>query len=397
MQLPHRRRSVRTRREEGYMTFVSRLAVAAAFTFAAPVAIATLSTPAMAQAMSPAVGNALKEAQKLAAAGNVAAATARINVARSAASSPAERKKVAEMSAYVNTRAGRYGAAAQELEAAGATPGQLAPLYYRAGQYDKAISLGNRMGGVDGKTIVAQSYIKKGDYEGAARIYNGLIKANGPREQWLENLAAAQFKMGDKKAYMATTERLIRIDPSPRRWRTLLIDLKNANMPRDAKLGLYQLMRETGNVTKPEDYADFAKLAIVAGQPGVAKQVLDAARSANAVAASDPTTSKLVEAAGKRAIAAQAELPKLPRTGVGQLTAGNTYMGMNDYAKASAAYNAAINAGGIDANSTRLLLGISQLRAGQKAAAQATFKSIPTTAAGVSDVAGLWYLYTSTR
>lgn len=379
------------------MTFVSRLAVAAAFAFAAPVAITTLSTPAMAQAMSPAVGNALKEAQKLAAAGNVAAATARVNAARSAASTPAERKKVAEMSAYVNTRAGRFGAAAQELEAAGASPAQLAPLYYRAGQYDKAISLGNRMGGVDGKTIVAQSYIKKGDYAGAARIYNGLIKANGPRQQWLENLAAAQFKMGDKKAYMATTERLIRVDPSPARWRTLLVDLKNASMPRDAKLGLYQLMRETGNVTKPEDYADFAKLAIVAGQPGVAKQVLDAARSANAVAAADPTTSKLVEAAGKRAQAAQAALPKLPRTGAGQLQAGNTYMGMGDYTKAANAYAAAIKAGGVDANATRLLLGISQMRAGQKAAAQASFKAIPATAAGVSDVAGLWNLYASTR
>ncbi len=377
------------------MKFVSRLAVAAAFTLAAPVAMTAIATPAIAQAMSPAVGKPLQEAQKLAGSGNLAAASQRLAAARSAAKSPVERKKVAEMAAYVHTRAGRYGAAAQELESVGAGAGQLAPLYYRAGNYAKAIALGKKMGNGEGQTIVAQSYIKMGKFAEAAGVYQKLIKTGGPRQQWLENLAAAQFKMGDKKAYLATTEQLIRTDPTPARWRALLSDLKSAAMPREAKLGLFHLMRETGNVTKPEDYAEFAKLAIVAGQAGVAKKALDEAKAANAIAANDQMTARMIEAADKRASADLAAVAKLPKTPDGQIKAGNVYLGSGDYAKAAAAFGAAAKAGGATVDNAKLLQGIAQLRAGQAAAASATFKSV--TGAGYSDVAALWALYTSTR
>ncbi len=377
------------------MKFVSRLAVAAAFTMAAPVAMTAIATPAFAQALSPAVGKPLQEAQKLAGSGNLAAASQRLAAARAAAKTPAERKKVAEMAAYVHTRAGRFAAAAQELESVGAGAAQLAPLYYRAGNYDKAIALGKKMGNVDGQTIIAQSYIKTGKFAEAADVYDKLIKTGGPRQQWLENLAAAQFKMGDKKAYLATTERLIKTDPTPARWRTLLTDLKGAAMPREAKLGLFHLMRETGNVTKPEDYAEFAKLAIVAGQAGVAKNALDEAKAANAIAANDAMTARMIEAANKRAAADLAAVAKLPKTADGQIKAGNVYLGSGDYAKAAAAYGAAVKAGGTTTDNAKLLQGIAQLRGGQKAAASATFKSI--TGAGYSDVAALWSLYASTR
>lgn len=368
------------------MKLVSRLSIAAAMGLMAPAAI--IATPAFAQALSPAVGKPLQAAANALKARNAAAAIASVNQARANAKTPAERQKVAQMAAAAYTAGRQYGRAAQELESIGASPRQLAPLYYQAGNYGKAISLANKAGGPDMLTIVAQSYYNQGKFAEAASTYQRILKSNPNNQRALENLAGAQFKTGDKAAYLKTTERLIRVDPSPARWRTLLLNLKREQMSREAKLALYELMKETNNISRPEDFQEYAKLAIVANQPGVAKAAL---AMPGAAAAGDPMTASLVRAANERSAQAQAQVGKLPNTPAGQLQAGNTWFGAGDYAKAAAAYSRAGNA-----PPTKLQLGIAQLRAGQTAAARATFKSIPENSA-VSDVAALWSLYASNQ
>lgn len=370
------------------MKLVSRLAIVAALGLAAP-----LGTAAYAQAISAAVGKPLQAASNAARSGNTGAATAAVNQARNAASTPAERRKVAEMAAYVYTRAGQFSRAASELESIGAPARQLAPLYYRAGNYSKAIAAANRAGGTDMQVIVGQSHLKTGNFQAAANVYEKLSRSN-PR--YLENLAAAQYKLGDKKAYLATTEKLIRFDPSPARWKTLLLDLKQEKMSREAKLALFQLMRETNNISRAEDYAEFAKLAIVSNQPGVAKRALDEAKAANALPASDAQGTALLNAATQRAAQAQASLGKLPANPAGFMTAGNTFLGLGDYPKAAAAYSKVIAANAPQADQARLLLGISQVRSGQAAAARKTLSAVPATSA-FKDVASLWSLYASSR
>lgn len=374
------------------MTFVSRITLAAALALAAP---AALSLPALAQALSPDVGKPLQEASNLAKAGNLAAATSRVNAARNAADTAVERRKVAEMSAFVNTKAGRWAAAAQELESIGAPASQLAPLYYRAGDLGKAIALGKKTGGVQGQTIVAQSYFRQGNFKGAAEVYQGLINRFGAKEAWLQNLANVQFKMDDKKGYLATTQRLIKIDPSPARWRALLIDLKGGQMPREAKLALFELMEQTGNITKPEDFQEYAKLAIVADQPGLAKRVIENGLKSGAIATSDTMNAKLLEAAAKRAAVATAGFSKLPKTPQGYLQGGNILMGASNYAKAAVYYGNAAKVGGAIADQANMSMGISQMRAGNKAAAQAAFKAIPESSS-FNAIASLWSLYAST-
>jgi len=369
------------------MKLVSRLALVAALGLAAP-----LGSAAYAQALSPAVGRPLQNASNAARSGNTAAATAAINQARAAAKTPEERRKVAEMAAFVYTRGGQFGRAAQELEAVGASPRQLAPLYYRAGQFNKAIAAAQKAGGTDMQVIVAQSHLRTGKYAEAAKVYERLSKAN-PR--YLENLAAAQYKMGDKKAYLATTERLIRFDPSPARWKTLLADLKDAQMPREAKLALFHLSQQTGNLSRSQDYQEFAKLAIISNQPGVAKAALDQAKAANALG-TDAMTTTLVNEAGKRATQAQATVARLPKTPAGQYQAGNILLGAGNYPAAVNAFKVAATGTGNQADAARLFMGISQLRAGQGGAARQTFAAIPQTS-GMKDIASLWSLYASTR
>ena len=369
------------------MSFVSSLKAAAALGALAIM----MPAPVSAQALSAAVGKPLQAAGNALRSRNTAAALTQVNIARNAARTPAEKAKVSQMAAAAYTAARQYGRAAQELESTGANPRQLAPLYYQAGQYDRAISTAKRAGGADMGTLIAQAYIKTGKYGQATTTYQQLIKQYGPQQKFLENLAAAQYKSGDKKAYLATTEKLVRVDPSPARWNALLLDLKNGQMSREAKLGLYELMRQTGNIRQPADFQEYAKLAIVANQPGTAKAALDQARSANAIGAGDPMTTRLIEAAGQRAAEQQASLARLPASPAGQLQAANIYFGMGDYAKAAAAYAKAP-----PSDPTKLQLGISQVKAGQTGAARATFKAIPDTSQ-VHDIAALWSLYASTK
>ncbi len=358
------------------MKLVSRVAVAAALAL----------TPAIASAaVSPAVGKALNAAK----AGNQAA----LAQARAAANTEEERRAVAQMAAYVYTKTGQYGRAAAELEAMGAPASQLAPLYYQAGQYDKAIAAGKRAGG-QGLVVAGQSYIRQGKYAQALGIYQQLVKSNPGNQRYLENLAAAQFKTGNKTAYLATTEKLIHVDPSPARWKALLLDLKQEQMSRESKLALFHLMNATRNLTNPDDFQEFAKLAIVGNQPGAAKAALDAAKAANAISSNDQMTLRLLQAAGQKAAEANATLAKLPNTPDGRYQAGNIMLGGGNFAGAVNAYNAAI-AGKASVDQAMVFKGIAQARAGQNGPARATFKAVPD--GGMKDIANLWALYASTK
>ena len=156
------------------MKTIRSLALAAALSLTLP------TVAVQAQTLSRDVGLPLQEARQLASRGQTSAAMQRVNRARNAANTAAERRKVIEMSAYVNTVARNYGAAANDLASIGAGASRLAPLYYQAGNYERAIQLGRQMGNTQGLKIVAQSYIKSGNSAEAAKVYEDLIARNGP-------------------------------------------------------------------------------------------------------------------------------------------------------------------------------------------------------------------------
>ena len=250
-----------------------------------------------------------------------------------------------------------------------------------------------RGGGNDMQVIIAQSYLQQGKPAEAAKIYQDMVNKNPNNVNALQNLAAAQSKMGDKKGSLATIQKLIRLDPTPARWRALLVDMKSGSLSRDAKLGVYHLMRETGNLTTAADVQEFAKLAIVAGQAGVAADAVKAAGASGVLPAGDPMTTKLVEAAAKRQTAALAAAPAGAKNPATALAAGNAYLGAGQYPQAIAAFTTAQK--GPNAGEAALFKGIAQVRSGQTAAARQTFKSVP--AGPNTEVAGLWDLYASTK
>lgn len=372
------------------MTLSFRHGLLAALLAGAPILAA--STPAVAQAISKGVGEPLKRAQSLR---SGTAAVAQVNAARAAAKTPAERAKVAQMAAYVYANSGQFAAAAQQLETIGAGPRQLAPYYYRAGQYDKAIELAKRAGGADMQVVVAQSYLKKGDKKGAAVVYQQLIRTSGPRMEWLDNLASIQFSY-DKGAYLNTVRQMIKIDPSPARYKALLFNLKQQNMSDQARLVLYQLMRQTGNLTEAADVQDMSKLAIIGGQPGIALGALQDAQKANVVSSGDPMIGKLVKVSTEQQNAAVAQAARQPATPAGRLAAGNAYFGANQYPQAAQSYAHAAVAGGAAGDQARVLQGISLVRGGDANGARQAFDGVGK-GSPFFDVAQLWSLYASTH
>lgn len=349
-----------------------------------------LAQPALAQAVSKAVGGPLAQAQRLAS-GNAAAAIQQIAAARAAAKTPAERAKVGQMAAYVYTRAGRFADAARELEAMGRGPGELAPYYYRAGQYDKAIQLARRAGGQQSQLLLAQALLQKGDKRGAATAYQALIRANGPHTDWLENLASLQFSY-DKAGYLATVRQLIKQDPSPARFRTLLSSLKSQNMSDQARLTLFQLMRQTGNLTDAADVQEISKLAIIGGLPGVAVGAIADAQKANVVNTADPIIARILQKANADQAALTAQMPRMPGTPDGRMRAGNAMFGSNNYPGAAAAYRQVVASKATNADLARMLQGIAQLRSGDAAGGRQTFETVPKTSV-FYDVAQIWSLY----
>lgn len=358
---------------------------------AAAVLALVAGTPALA-AVSKEVGKALMSASSAARAGNSGAAIAAIESAKRAASSAEEKSKVAQMAAYVYTRAGKYAQAASELQSVGGSPRQLAPLYYQAGQYDRAIAEARKSGGEDMQILIAQASVRQGRYKEAVTAYNNLIRTNGPKPIYLENLSGAQYKSGDKKGYLATTERLIRVDSSPARWKALLSNFRQNPLRPEAKLAVFHLMDVTGTIERPEDFQEYAKLALTANQAGIAAEVLAKAGPSG----TDAMSQKLGQAAAGMSQKAAAEAPKLAAAPATALRGGNAFIGMKQYPQAVAAFDRAIAAGGVQVDQARLFKGIAQARAGSMAAAKATFAAIGDTG-GLKDTANLWSLYASTR
>lgn len=343
-------------------------------------------------AVSQAVGRPLKAAQAAAAGGSTASAISSINSARAAASTAEERTAVSKMAAYVYTRAGQYGRAAQELESTGASPRQLASLYYNAGNYAKAVELAKRAGGSDMQVLIAQAASKQGRHAEAVTAYSKLIAAEGPKPVYLENLAGAQYKAGDKRAYLATTQKLIKIDASPARWKTLLVNFQQNQLRPEAKLALYHLMSATGTIDRPQDYLEFAKLALINRQAGIARGELAKAGSLG----TDAMSQNIAAAAAKLAAAAPAQAPKLAASPATALQGGNMYLGLGQNGPAVAAFDRVIPAGGYPAEQARVWKGIAQVRGGQPGPARASFASVPETSP-MRDIADLWSLYASTR
>ena len=327
---------------------------------------------------------------------------------------------IARLLGFCYVRTNNYGAAFGPLEAAlnsGMLPAEdvptqvrgLAQIAYQQKNYDKAIELANRSikGGFandDMYTIVAQSLYLKGDNRAAQSFLNNLISAQerggqAPKEQTLLLVQSACLKLKDNACVTSTFEKLVHHYPKDQYWQNLLATLMNSGANDKTMLHIYRLSSEV-NAMSGSTYLEMAQLAIEAGLPGEAQSAMETAIARKAITeAREVASSQRLLASAKAAAATdRASLPKQDAdaakkpTGELDYKVGAAWMSYGQYPQAVAAMARGIAKGALkNPAEAQLMLGIAQLRAGDKAAAEKSLKAVKGDAT-LERLASLWAL-----
>jgi hypothetical protein len=287
---------------------------------------------------------------------------------------------------------------------------QAAYLAYQLQNYDKTIEYGGRAiqegyGPDQLQVAVAQAYYLKGDYKGTDRFARSIVDpqvqaGQAPSADMLDLGLSSAAKQNDEPAEVHWLELLVQYHPKPEYWENLLDTMYRNKLTDRQTLQLYRLSVDAGTLKHGADFAEMAQLALDAGSPGEAVSTLEKAFAANLFTDSPEKlrNTHLLESAKKQAAADQPTLPKTEAsaataaTGDGLVGVGIGYFGYGEYDKAAKDIAAGLAKGmSKDSSDARILLGIAQLRTGDKDSAMKTFKTVKGDAV-YERLAALWIL-----
>lgn len=389
-------------------------------------AVLAFSVPALQaqkDALRPEVGKPLQDAQKLIQSKQFKQALPAIDRAEAAGKlSDHERFVIAQMRGAAYTGAGdavKAAAAFEQVLDAKRLPAEdaqniaeaIVGTYYRAKDYPRAIQWIERYRAEGGRKaqvlgLAPQAHYLAGDYAQASRLAASGIaateKAGGkPDETLIKILAASAQKNQDTDGYTRALEKLVRHYPTPQYWADVI--QRTAARPgfsRHLDLDTYRLMRATGNLDDVRKYMDAVQLAIQAGLPGEAREILDEAYQKKVFGAGEAADierqSRLKALVDKRYAedrkiiaetdadaAAAATGDPLVKTGLAYVTYGDAAKGLpmmeQGIAKGQLKYP----------EHARLHLGYAYHRAGEPAKASKVFQEIKGDD-GAADLARLW-------
>ncbi len=375
------------------------------------------------EALRPDVGKPLQAAEALIKSGRYKEALGKVREAEAAGSHNANETFLIErMRMAAASGAGDADTAARSFDAIAGSGRvsaadklrmieSIAGSYYRAGQYAKSMQWGQRYfreGGTSGsiRTLLIQSQYLSGDFAGAAKeltveIQGAESAGKAPQEDRLKLLLNAASKQGDNNAYVYAMEKLVTYYPKKEYWVDLLSRMqRKSGFSGRLALDAYRLSLATGSMSASADYMEMAQLALQADLASEGKRVLDKGTASGALAGAQAERSKRLlvlvdkklaeDAASREADERQALAAKsgdaLVSLGLGLVYAGQAAKGVQ-------LMQQGIAKGSLKRpEDAKLHLGIGQLAAGDKAKAQATFKTVQGTD-GTADLARLWALY----
>ncbi len=379
-----------------------------------------------APSIGPKVGKPMKAAQDAMKAKNWAEALAKVKEAQAIEGKSAfEEYQINEFLGFILINQKDYTGAAAAFEK-NITSGQVpaaelnnklktvAQLTFQTKQYPKAIDYTSRYlkavpGEPDMQMLLAQGYYLQKNYKSASEAALPAIVASEragkkPDENWLLLMMRSNYELNDNAGIQTSLEKLVRHYPKPDYWDGLLSTMAKTGERNDRlTLGIYRLRLETGTLKRADDYIEMGQLAIDAGVPGEAQQVVEAgfanklldvpeskARNERLLA----SAKKLVEA-DKATIANEAKAAQAAPTGQADVGVGQAFLSYGQYDQAIEALDRGIKKGSVKLpEEAQISLGIAYLKKGQKAQAQSAFKAV----AGDSPwarLAGLWALRAS--
>jgi tetratricopeptide (TPR) repeat protein len=375
--------------EEAMNPLNFRALAATLFLSAATVALSGAVTIAPADAAArPAVGKLLQQAIEDAKSGNTGAANAKVSQAEGVGGlTPGDHEAIEQVKSFINAKNGSGATGskakfAQDYNAGryNAVVGEDADALRKAGQYDGQSEL-----------IVAQAYYQMGNYAEAIRMLKGM---SGDTAQGL--LMAAAAKSGDTQGEMQAAEHLVAAGQT-KYWPYLLIGAEGTHGLSDHQnLDILRLRLLTGNMRGVEDYQTGTELALEAGDSAGAQSFAQ-----KGIAAKVLTDQRSQRLAGLATAAATKDAATLPaqiaaaKTGDAMLKIGEKQYGMGKYPDAISTIQAAIAKGVTDKNAAQILLGQSQIGAGNKDAAIHAFNQVTGDPKEMM-IAHIWTVYART-
>lgn len=256
-----------------------------------------------AQGLRAEIGRPLQQAGELLKAGKAREALAKAREADAVpGKTPAEQLTIDRMKAAAAQRAGDLGTAIAALEAVAARAGagemgslaeQIASAYAqqrnnaKASEWmNKAIAAGNH--GATIKQLQAYLLGASGDYAAIARDAGAAVAAaeqagRRPDEGELLRLADAQQRT-NSPGQLGTLEKLVASYPKKDYWAAYLARLPRKSGFADRyALDVLRLKLASGTLTRTDDYMEMAQLALQAGYPAEAKQVVERGFAAGAL------------------------------------------------------------------------------------------------------------------
>ena len=381
---------------------------------------------APAQTLSRDVALKLQAAQNDIKKNDFAAATAKLDEVAGMADArknPYAMHVLDQLYVFAYEKTNNYAKLAPKLEAlmsdAYATPAQtkqftvaLAQIYYQLHNYPKAAQFGTEAlqkgyASNSGQmaTLVGQAYYLQGNWKQTIAFERGLIDAavkagKKPSKQALQLVQSSCMKLHDDTCLLNALEQLVVYYPQPQYWQYLLFQTFKSIKSDANLLEAYRLAFAVGVMQQPHEFTDYAELAIEAGSPGEAEQVLSSALAHNVF--TDPhakaKAQRILSDAQSRAakdqqtLAHTAELAAQQPTGASDIRVGLAYYGYKQYPQAIHEFTLGLAKGGLKNEAeAHLLLGIAQLKSGNTAAALNAFNAVKGDPA-LQRLAALWSL-----
>ncbi|MGI4815529.1 MAG: tetratricopeptide repeat protein [Janthinobacterium lividum] len=365
-----------------------------------------------ADALRAEVARPLNEAQTLYRAHNYRGALAKVAQAAAVPGKTSyETRVIEEMQGAAAMAAGDTGVAATAYEALLASGGldaasaqqfsaALAGIYFQQKNFAAAIRTAQRYqkaGGSDPqiRELLLQSYFLSGDCGSVVATLRPGVEAalkggHAPAESQLQILAECAQKTQNDSAQAEALVALVAYYPKPA-YQERFFDAVRARPGYFSSLDLdiYRLRRATGTLTTADQYMEMTQLALVAGIPAEAKQVIDQGFASGALGHdAQAEREKRLQALVTRRLQGAADannLPVAPLDGALNLVfAGQVQQGIS-------ASVAAAGQGGAHPDLARLRLGEAYYYAGQKSRAAQVFGTVKGND-GSADLARLWVL-----
>jgi hypothetical protein len=377
---------------------------------------------AQAQGVRPEVGNPLKAAQALVRQKKGREAMAEIAKAEAVPNRTAyENQVIAQMKAAASAVSGDNDATIRNNEAvlsSGKVSGRealpliqgIAVAYYNKKDYAEAAKWTNRYfkeGGTDSsmRTVLLQSYYLGNDCSSVNRMLGSATEETSsrkPSEEELQILANCYLRQKDNAGYVAAIEKLVLFYPKKDYWTDLLARVqKKPGFSDRLALQVYRLRFATNNLSGANDYLEMAQLALQAGVPAEAKQVVDKGYEVKALGngAEAERHQRLKNLVMKSLDESQKNRAKDEQDAAGAPT-GEEYvkLGMEYVFEGKGEKGIQLIEQGIKKDNlkrpedAKLALGYAQLIAGQKSRAVATLRNVKGND-GASDIARLWVLH----